>query len=86
MPALQLSDIPRWWEELQRRDGTGAKALMLLTLVAARSGEVRGMRHDEVEIFSTGEADRKGYLGLWTIPKSRMKANVEHSIPIVECH
>jgi len=84
MPALQLPDIPRWWVELQRRDGTGAKALMLLTLVAARSGEVRGMRHDEVEIFSKAEANKKGYLGLWTIPKSRMKANVEHSIPIIQ--
>ncbi len=84
MPALQLSDVPRWWIELQQRDGTGAKALMLLTLVLTRSGEVRGMRHDEVEIFSKEEANKKGYLGLWTIPKSRMKAKVEHSIPIIQ--
>jgi integrase len=84
MPALQLSDMQRWWGELQQRDGTGAKALMLLTLVGARSGEVRGMRHDEVEIFSEEEATTKGYLGLWRIPKARMKANVEHIIPITQ--
>lgn len=64
MPALQLSDMQRWWGELQQRDGTGAKALMLPTLVGARSGEVRGMKHDEVEIFSEEEATTKGYLGL----------------------
>ena len=83
-PALKLSDAHRWWEDLKERDGMGAKALMLLTLVASRSGEVRGMRHDEIEFFTDEVAKNKGYRGLWTIPKSRMKTKVEHCIPIIE--
>ncbi|AGI69016.1 phage integrase [Octadecabacter antarcticus 307] len=83
MPALQLLDMPRWWAELKQRDGTGAKALMFLTLVGSRSGEIRGMRHGEVEFFTNDDAAEKGYLGLWTIPASRMKAKVEHCIPII---
>ena len=84
MPSLPRSEIPRWWNELQQRDGTGAKALMLLTMFAARSGEIRGMRHSELEYFSDKEADEKGYKGVWTIPRSRMKSNVEHSNPIIQ--
>tara|TARA_R100000935_G_C2841553_1_gene171366 strand:+ start:206 stop:1435 length:1230 start_codon:yes stop_codon:yes gene_type:complete len=83
-PALKLADAQRWWAELKQRDGMGAKALMLLTLVASRSGEIRGMRHDEIEFFTDEEAKKTGYRGLWTIPKSRMKANVEHCIPIIQ--
>ncbi|MFY9467029.1 MAG: Arm DNA-binding domain-containing protein, partial [Lentibacter algarum] len=36
-PALQLKDAQRWWHELKRRDGIGAKALMLVTLTGSRS-------------------------------------------------
>jgi integrase len=84
MPSLRHSEMPRWWNELQKRDGTGAKALMLLTMFAARSGEIRGMLHSEIQLFSDKEAGQRGYKGVWTIPKSRMKANVEHSSPIIQ--
>ena len=66
------------------RDGNGARALMFLTLAASRSGEVRGMTWEEVELFTQKEAEQRGFVGIWTIPAIRMKANREHRIPITE--
>ena len=45
-------------------------AFEFLVLTAARSGEVRGARKDEIQ----GE--------LWVVPKERMKAGVEHIVPL----
>ena len=45
-------------------------ALEFLTLAAARSGEVRGMRWSEV----SGD--------VWTVPGERMKAGREHRVPL----
>jgi integrase len=81
-PALQLKDAQRWWAELKQRDGSGAKALMLLTLTASRSGEIRGMRWEELQLFDDAEAQKRGYLGIWTRPAERMKAKREHRVPI----
>ena len=50
----------------------GEAAFEFLTLTAARSGEVRGARWDEVCTESA----------TWTIPASRMKANREHRVPL----
>ena len=83
-PALQLKDAQRWWKELKLRDGNGARALMFLTLAASRSGEVRGMTWEEIDLFSQKEAEQRGFVGIWTIPAIRMKANREHRIPITE--
>lgn len=83
MPALQLKDAHRWWRELKMRDGNGAKALTLLTLVAARSGEVRGMTFEEIEFFSEEESEKSGFFGIWKIPEKRMKARIAHEIPII---
>lgn len=81
-PALQLKDAQRWWAELKLRDGNGAKALMLLIMTASRSGEIRGMRWEEVELFNNEEAKKRGYVGIWTRPAERMKARREHRVPI----
>ena len=83
-PALQLKDAQRWWKELKLRDGNGARALMFLTLAASRSGEVRGMTWEEIDLFSQKEAEQRGFVGIWTIPAIRMKANREHRIPITK--
>ena len=81
-PALPLQDAQRWWAELKQRDGTGAKALMFLTMTASRSGEIRGMRWEEVRLFEEAEAKKRGFLGIWTRPAERMKAKREHRVPI----
>ena len=51
-----------WWATVA--------ACELLVLTAARSGEVRGMRWDEVD----GD--------VWTVPASRMKAGRAHRVPL----
>lgn len=81
-PALQLKDAQRWWHELKRRDGIGAKALMLVTLTGSRSNEVRGTDWSEFELYSEDKAEGSGFYGEWTRPFDRMKARVEHRIPI----
>ena len=81
-PALQLKDAQRWWAELKQRDGTGAKALMLLTMTASRSGEIRGMCWEELHFFENAEAEKREYLGIWTRPAERMKAEREHRVPM----
>lgn len=81
-PALALSDLPRWWGDLARRDGMAARSLQFLTLCAARSGEVRGMIWDEVEFGAADGANRANRVALWTIPASRMKMKREHRVPL----
>ena len=84
MPALQLKDVPRWWQELKMRDGNGARALKFLTLATVRSGEVRGMNFEEIKFFSEEEFQKTGFFGIWKIPAQRMKARIAHEIPIIK--
>ena len=84
LPALQLQDAQKWWAELKMRDGVGATALMLLTLTASRSGEIRGMHWEELELFDHTTAMLKGYSGIWVRPAHRMKAKREHRVPILK--
>lgn len=72
--ALSPDDIPRWWADLQTRSGIAAQALQFLTLTVARSGEVRGMTWDEVDVDK----------GLWIVPAERMKASREHRVPLTD--
>ena len=71
-PAIALDDLPRWWADLARREGTGADALQFLALTAARSGEVRGMNWDEVDLAA----------GIWIVPAGRTKTGKEHRVPL----
>jgi integrase len=57
---------------LRAQEGLAAKALEFLILTAARTGETIGARWDEMDL----EAE------VWTIPASRMKASVEHRVPL----
>jgi integrase len=82
-PALRSEDTQRWWAELKRRDGNGALALQMLTLASSRSGEIRGMHWDEIELFDTTKAQKLGYFGVWICPAKRMKAKREHKVPII---
>lgn len=71
-PALQLDDAARWFADLRTREGIPAQALEFLALTAARSGEVRGARWDEIDMER----------GLWNIPAQRMKMQREHRVPL----
>ena len=57
-----------------RAHGSTILAFEFLVLTASRSGEVRGARWTEVD-----RAD-----ATWTIPASRMKAKLEHRVPLPE--
>jgi len=85
-PALALSDAQRWWADLARRDGMGARALEYLTLTAARSGEVLGMTWNELDFAGEGfEGTPVATLAAsatWSIPASRMKAERAHRVPL----
>ncbi|MDR0458400.1 MAG: site-specific integrase [Burkholderiaceae bacterium] len=70
--AMPIDDVPGFCKVLASMDGMAAQALRLLILTATRSGEVRGARWDEFDLAA----------GVWTIPPERMKAAVEHRVPL----
>ena len=70
--ALDWSEMPAFLTVLRSQNSMGALALEFLIFTAARSGEVRGARWDEI--------DRAG--GIWEIPAERMKARKPHRVPL----
>ena len=70
--ALPYSDVPSFVGKLRERDGAAALGLEFGLLTAARSGEVRGARWDEIDLAAK----------VWTIPPVRMKAAREHRVPL----
>ena len=70
--ALPYADIPGFMVELSTRPGMAARALELTILNALRSNEVLGARWDEFDLKAA----------TWTIPAERMKARVEHVVPL----
>lgn len=73
-PAIALGEVAAWFTALRKREGMGAKALAVLTLCASRSGEVRGMTWDEIDMKAS----------IWTISAQRMKAGKEHRVPLTD--
>jgi integrase len=70
--AMPYAEVPAFVMRLQRAEATAARALELLTLAAARSGEVLGATWTEFDL------DAK----VWTVPAERMKAGKEHRVPL----
>jgi len=70
--ALPWAKAPDFYASLGQMAGTAAQALKLTILTAARSGEVRGARWDEFDLENK----------VWVIPAERMKARVEHRVPL----
>jgi integrase len=73
--AMDYKELPAFFAELQQRPEIAAKALQFLILTAARTGEIRGARHDEF-------FDLDGTAPLWMVPSERMKGHKEHRIPL----
>jgi integrase len=71
-PALPWQQIGNFVAELRQREGTAARAVEFGILTAARSGEIRGARWDEIDLDSA----------IWTVPAERMKAGREHRVPL----
>lgn len=70
--ALPWQEAPAFLQRLRAREALAARALEFAILTAARSGEVRGMRWDEIDF------DAK----VWIVPAQRMKAAREHRVPL----
>lgn len=82
-PALALGDLGDWWQDLSHRDGMAARALMFLTMTAARSGEVRQATWEEFDLGGVANSANPANSGaIWTIPASRMKNGREHRVPL----
>jgi integrase len=70
--ALPFLEAPAFVAELRERDSISARALEFAVLTAARTSEVLGARWSEIDPKHR----------VWTIPPGRMKAGVEHRIPL----
>lgn len=70
--ALPVPAMPAFMCDLRAMAGIGARALEFAILTAARSGEVRGATWSEVDFEAR----------TWTVPAERMKAGVEHIVPL----
>jgi integrase len=70
--ALPYPEIPTFMTSLRNKGGVGARALEFAILGAARSGEVRGARWQEMDEAAA----------TWTVPAERMKAGRPHIVPL----
>ena len=72
--AMRWQDVPNFYEGLQTRKAMAAKALMFTCLTGSRTGEVLGLRWEEIDF----EAQ------LWTCPADRMKTGEAHRVPLTD--
>lgn len=72
--ALPVDGMAAFMAQLRKQAGMAAKALELAILCASRSGEVRGATWGEFDLHA----------GIWTIPAERMKAKIQHRVPLSE--
>lgn len=70
--AMPYTALPSFYGYLRFREEATALALRLIILTAARSGEVRGMVWEELDLVGA----------VWTIPADRMKAKRIHRVPL----
>lgn len=73
-PAMPWREIPDFVTGVLRVGNPSLSKTMLefLILTAARSGEVRAMTWDEINLGD----------GVWTVPADRMKVNKPHRVPL----
>jgi integrase len=70
--AMPYKDMPAFMLRLIELSSLSALALEFTILTAARSGEVYGAQWSELDLDAR----------IWTIPATRMKAAVEHRVPL----
>ncbi|RUU11065.1 site-specific integrase [Mesorhizobium sp. USDA-HM6] len=70
--AMAFADVPGFVQELQTKTDYSAKALMLTILCATRTSETLLATWDEFDLEAA----------TWTIPAKRMKAGIEHRVPL----
>jgi integrase len=70
--AVDYTDLPATIRRLRAASGVSARAVEFTALTAARSGEVRGAVWTEIDWKAC----------IWTVPPERMKAGLEHRVPL----
>jgi integrase len=71
-PAIPYHELPGFMAELREHQSVGAWALEFTILTAARTGEVLGATHGEIDLAQK----------VWTIPAERIKSGKEHRVPL----
>ncbi len=71
-PAMPFADVPAFVARLRERQAMAALALEFTILTAARTGETLGATWAEIDLQTA----------VWTIPGRRMKAGIEHRVPL----
>lgn len=72
--AMRWQDVPAFYMGLKARDAMAAQALKFTCLTGSRTGEVLGMKWEEVD------PDTR----LWTCPADRMKGGEIHRVPLTD--
>ena len=70
--AMPYTDVAAFMQRLRATEGTAGRALEFTVLTAARTGETIGACWDEINFDEA----------VWTVPAARMKASVEHRVPL----
>ena len=70
--ALPYADVGAFMKELRARRDIAARALEFAILTAARTGEVVGVRWNEIDLAGR----------MWVISGDRMKSGREHRVPL----
>jgi integrase len=70
--AMAWQDVPAFYADLSGRSAMAARALMFTCLTGSRTSEALNAQWGEFDF------DAK----LWTVPATRMKAHVEHRVPL----
>lgn len=70
--AMHWQDVPAFFADLKARNAMAAKALMFTCLSGSRTGEVLGIRWEEIDFKAR----------LWTCPALRMKTGEDHRVPL----
>ena len=70
--AMPFGDVPDFVARLRTSQAIAALALEFIILTAARSGEALGARWTEIDMKAK----------VWTVPRERMKAGIEHRVPL----
>ena len=72
--AMRWRDVPVFYADLKTRSAMAAKALMFTCLTGSRTGEVLGLRWEEIDFEAR----------LWTCPAIRMKTDQDHRVPLTD--
>jgi integrase len=69
---MSYEDVAAFMQALRDREGVAARGLEFLILTATRPGEVYGAKWSEIDLDKA----------TWTISGNRMKAGMEHRVPL----